>query len=176
MNFLLKRTFSKASICPIALILFIGFNVTNAKAQKTDYSGTWVLNQRNTDFGNLTKNSAYVAVKVIQDNKSISFERFYNNDVGQKASYTEKIIFDGPPVESVVDKTNKKATISWSADNKVLTELADYTDLDKDGAIITSKGIQVWFLSADGKNLTCKYSGQDKDKSYHASYVYDKGQ
>jgi hypothetical protein len=176
MNFFSKRTLSIVSKCFVTFIALITFNITMAKAQKTDYSGIWKLNELNTDFGNLTKRSGYVILKVIQNDQSIRIERFYDDDAGQRRSYTEELPFDGRSVESMIDKTHKKAHITWSSDNKILTQLADYTNPGEDEEIIGSKGTQVWMLSANGKTLTCNYTSQDDAGSYHANYVYNKSE
>lgn len=138
-----------------------------AKAQSTNYSGVWKLNKAQSIFGSISPNSAPVLLEIKQDDKAISIKRKQLYASGDSTVYTEKLTFDGKPVDVIIKgDLKKKTTIKWSADNSTLSDVSTYSN--------GSEGKENWLLSKDGKILTFKREFTSNGQTTTTSYVYDK--
>jgi hypothetical protein len=151
------------------MILFLALGL---KAQKSDFSGTWIRNTDKCDAGNLSLNSIPVEITVIQNTGQIEIKRISKDYQGDTTQYSEKIKFDGTSATSVIrSNVNKKASIQWSPDQKGFTENAAYAD---DQGNTKQNAKETWVLTDNGKTLqillTLTLNGQD----YLLTEIFDK--
>ena len=140
----------------VALLLGIWL-VSQAAAQaKTDFSGTWVLNESKSELGDFGGRFATTKIQVSQTSDSIKIVRTAPAiNGGSPVSYTETLPFDGKEVQTEVlpGISKKKSSIKWSTDGTSFV-ITSTTDLKARGQNIEMSSTEIWSLSADGNILT----------------------
>ncbi|HTD40060.1 MAG TPA: hypothetical protein VK671_05530 [Mucilaginibacter sp.] len=148
----------------IASFLLIGLN---ARAQKTDFSESWILNKESSEFGDISPNSAAISLKVVQDKDRITIERRQKTAAGE-LDYTENLTFDSKPAEtSIKEGIKRTSSAKWSADGKTLTEQSTYSN--------GQKSTETWAILTDGDGQLLVRKEVELDGDVHSvQYLYDK--
>src|SRR5258706_4680990 len=126
------------------LTVFCFFTIISVN--KTDFSGTWIINLDKSENGN----AAPVTMKIIQSTDSLFIERITSDD----QSFIEKLSFDNKiNICTTTSNRKKSGSAHWNEDGNSLTEtatLSDVSDPDKIAFHVTER----WKISPDQKELT----------------------
>lgn len=141
---------------------------------RTDYSGSWKLNESKSELGDYGGRFAPRKIKAEQKEESITIDRTAQSFNGGEATSTETISFDGKPSQtSVFGAAVKKSTAKWSDDGQTLT--ISYTiTFQRNGEPLEITGTEAWSLSADGKTLTLQTVSNSPQGELAMKMVYDK--
>jgi hypothetical protein len=111
------------------------------------FMGRWKLNLSKTEFNETPGAPAATKLVVEQNSGTITYQR---ND---RAKETLKI--DSTASIEISEGQNKtKVSMKLAADKKGLVETRVYTYSEAQTAVVASKKIKTWTLSADKKTLT----------------------
>jgi hypothetical protein len=161
--------FKKLPIALIAATFLLSFTTV---VDKTNFSGSWKLNEGKSELGDFAR---FVPrkVKVEQKEDAITTAKTGTSFTGEETTTTETLTFDGKTTESTVfGGAKKKSTAKWSDDGKSLT--VSYTiDFERDGNTTTITGSETWSLTAEGQlslsNKSVSPQGERSTKS-----IFDK--
>jgi hypothetical protein len=121
-------------------------------AQKTDFSGTWILKDQISISGTLYGNGVPKQIKVTQTNDNLILESITSNAQGQDITTTENLAFNGDKFEATTaSKRKKSVTLSRDQEGTTFTrtsDLSQITDTNK----IEIRYTDTWSLE-DGKKL-----------------------
>jgi Tol biopolymer transport system component len=163
-----------AKLVSVAVILaFIAPVITNAQAGKTDFSGSWTMNESKSTqppagaqgggmrMGNLVAK---------QEANLLTVERTRTGQDGQPQTTTMKYTLDGKESVNTTPRGESKSVTTWSADGKSLTIK---TTSDFNGNTFTSTS--VWSLT-DAKTLSVVTTSPDRNGGADRvmKMVYDK--
>ena len=155
----------------LSVLFLIPFGAfTNA--QKTDFSGQWILNESESEMGEgmrmVTK-----AIMVNQDGNNFELERTRTGRDGQERTSTDKLTLDGKTAVNDNGNRSTESTVTWSEDGKSLT-IASTTTMSRQGETFEMTSSEIWSLDKKGKLLTIEYSGTTPRGSRKATLVYYK--
>jgi hypothetical protein len=164
-----------SKLLSFAFIFSLSLLLSNAFGQKTNFSGTWVLNESKSQFGESRFRMGAVKAVVKQTDSIISADFTRRRPNGEETTTTEKYTLDGKEcVNSNADKTRvKKSTVNFSEDGKAMT-FNSTTTIDRNGDIMEIKSVEVFKLSEDGKTITVDSSSSSDRGEFKATLVYDK--
>jgi len=154
----------------LAILLIFTFNLL--KAQETNFSGSWSVNiEKSYTIG--ISMSSVVEVQIKQSPATFDITRISKDNKVQAPAYTEVLSFDGTfskPV-AIGQNQNKKSTIRWSPDHKVLIEQSKYVD---DQGNQVQKNTSTITLTNAGKTLQVKSIIEDDNGVYKMIQVFDR--
>jgi hypothetical protein len=108
----------KTFILVMVLAIAPSFVVT---AQKTDFNGTWKLDQTKSTLAEYTPVLTRIVVRINGD--SLLTERHYDTGDGQEYPFTENLTFDGKEYAITIYDMPRKSKASWSdQDGSVIFE------------------------------------------------------
>jgi hypothetical protein len=170
-----KMNFSGSSLRLSMLIIFGIFSFTTAStfAQKTNYSGSWTLNEGKSNLG---ENRFRMGLKITatQDANALNLERLSKGRDDEDRVTKEKYTLDGTECENTVFQTTvRKSKATWSSDGKILT-INSIMTFERDGEKMEMKSTESWNLSADGKTLTIESTMTTPNGDVKQTRVYDK--
>lgn len=166
----MKKYISKISIGALALVVLFAFTIY---PEKTDFSGTWQLNESKSDLGQFAS-FATRTIKADQKADAIAISRTAPSFDGGENTATETLTFDGKEAESTLFGSSKKvATIKWADDGKSFT-INFKLHLDFNGQTNEVTGTEVWKLSDDGKMLTTENNSSSSFGDLATKAVYEK--
>lgn len=141
---------------------------------KTDFSGSWSLNESKSEFGEFGPRFAARKIKADQKDVAITISRTVTNQDGADVTNDEALTFDGKTVETTgLFNSKKKSTVKWADDGKSF--VINYTILfERDGETTEITGKEAWSLSADGKALTVQVNSSSSFGDFASKAVYDK--
>ncbi|MGH2646379.1 MAG: hypothetical protein ACRDE8_02385 [Ginsengibacter sp.] len=157
----------------ILIILSIGGTAfTNISTiSRPDFSGTWLINEGKSEFGEHPLYIASRQIKVKQNDDDIFIERVNMDD---SLSYSETISFDGQASKSITTvKRAKVARIKWDDSFEKFTEEADYS-IEGDGNKPAFTSAETWSMSGDGNTLTIFTLFEVPAATYSIKAVYDR--
>jgi len=82
----------------VVMLLISSLSLT-AFAQKTNFSGTWMLNEGKIQFGEVPHDFLSKRYEVNQDQTQITITRVSTDDDGKDKSLTDALNFNGTPAE-----------------------------------------------------------------------------
>ncbi|GAA3976435.1 thioredoxin family protein [Mucilaginibacter dorajii] len=140
---------------------------------KLDFSGYWVLDTTQTNFGNLPKNVMCTSLSVKQGTSGIHLSRTTRGRSGELIQSTIDLNFSGTP-ESILLKSSQrnKTVVLYPGDDQSLVEYAEYSFLNRLELEYIVKDI--WDLSADGKILTISRLVRDNGSGYTIRGIYNR--
>jgi len=140
-------------------------------AQKTVFSGKWVLNLRKTDFKQAPDWLVPKSFVITQKNDTIVIQaRVYDNQMVEHY-YSEIVPFDGTTSETIIYNRNKRVvSLKWDYGDKsfVLSVRLVKGDGQPD-----SEFTETWSLENDGKTLVVDRNARLLD-DYSITAYYDK--
>jgi len=90
-------------------------------AQKSDFNGTWKLDQTKSTLAEYTPVLTRIVVRINGD--SLLTERYYDTGDGQEYPFTENLTFDGKEYPITIYDMPRKSKASWSdQDGSVIFE------------------------------------------------------
>jgi ABC-type uncharacterized transport system permease subunit len=171
-----KLIFMKTQkLLSIASFFILSLLLSNVSAQKTNFSGTWVLNEGKSQFGESRFRMGAVKAIVKQDENSISADFTRRRPNGEETTSTEKFTLDGKEcTNSNAEQTRvKKSTVTFSEDGKTMT-INSTTTFERDGNTMEIKSVEIFKMSEDGKNITVETTSTSQRGEFKATLVYDK--
>ena len=149
--------------------LLLSFNI---KADRTNFSGDWALNESKSEMGQYA-NIVPKKIKVDQKNDSITISKTATSFTGEDYTVTETLSFDGKETQSTVPpgSSTRKASAKWSDDGQILT--ITYTlMLDFNGQTTEIKGTETWTPGDGGKTISVQNSSSSSfgDNTFKGFY------
>jgi hypothetical protein len=171
----LKEQIMKTKIQLFTLFILGVFVLSSAGlfAQKTNYSGSWALNEGKSDFGD-SQFKGSLKITATQDANTLSLVRLSKGRDDEDRTTSEKYALDGSESQNTGFMNSvRKSKTSWSADGKTMT-INSTMAFERDGEKTEMKFSESWVLSADGKTLTIASSFTTPNGDMKQTRVYDK--
>jgi hypothetical protein len=146
----------------IALLL-VAAQVAATAGTKPDFSGQWVVNARESDFGLIPPPQCRGLKLSHREPELISEE---TGPAGEPCGLMIRYTTDGTPVTYTADNARRRARLTWRGAALVIDRTSD------DGVEMQIEAT----LSADGKKLTREFSVDSPQGSTTWTYVYDRAQ
>ena len=171
----------KNSLQVLSVILLISFFmvsfVSEATAQKTNFSGTWAFNQEKSNMGQQGQGGGFRGaggqLTVKQEGSILSVERVRTNQNGEKTTVSEKYTLDGKESSNTSQRGSSKSIVKWLPDGKSLN-FATTRSFERDGQTREMKSTDVWNLT-DAKTLSITSTSTGRDGAERkVTLVYDK--
>src|SRR4030042_6108679 len=87
--------------------------------KKSNFSGTWILNEQKSDFGEYGRMMASNKIIIVQKGKKLTMERYATTPSGESGNYTENYTIDGKEcVNNISEEFKKTSTVTKSEDKK----------------------------------------------------------
>ncbi|KPK86897.1 MAG: hypothetical protein AMS27_04090 [Bacteroides sp. SM23_62_1] len=142
-------------------------------AKKVKLTGTWVLNESKSDFGDYGRMWASNKLIIIQKRKTLSMERFSSGPSGEEYNALENYTLDGMECEnSFGDQMKKTSTVTWSEDKQSLT-INSKLDIEAEGQQMTIDTIEILSLQDDGNTLVIKGTAMTDFGDMVVEFIYD---
>ena len=141
--------------------------------KKANFSGTWILNETKSDFGEYGRMMASDKLIIVQKGKKLSIERFSTAPSGEAYNYTENYSLDGKEcVNSPSPEFKKTSTAVKSEDKKGLI-INSTLDLSFEGQSMKILTVENITLGEGGKSLIIKSTASTDYGDTAVSFVYD---
>lgn len=142
-------------------LLIVAAQAAAGVASKPDYSGLWVVNASESDFG-LIPPPQCRGLKLTHREPELVAEE--TSPGGEPCGLTIKYSTDGTPVTYTANNARQLARLTWSGNALVINRASD------DGITMRIEAT----LSADGKKLTRAFDVDAPQGSTSWTYVYDR--
>jgi hypothetical protein len=175
----MKKNSSQIKLINRSLILLITFlfvfslSTAFAQAKKTDYTGTWTLNENKSQLGEGPGRRAASKMVITQDDKTLNNEKTSTRQSGETITAKEKYNLDGSETDNSQNDRKKKSIASWSADMKDLT-INSTTIFERDGNSMEIKTTEIYKLGSDGISLIIETTSSSSFGEFKTSLFYDK--
>jgi hypothetical protein len=144
----------------LMLALFLLAAQTPASS-KPDFSGQWVLNAAESDFGPIPQPQCR-GLKLSHNEPELIVEE--TQPGGEPCGLSIRYTTDGTPVTYRANNATQRARLTWSGNAFVIERSSD------NGVMLRSEGT----LSADGRKMTRAFSAESPQGATSWSYVYDR--
>lgn len=162
-NYLRKAT------CLILLLLASNLLV---EGQTSDFSGSWKLNTKKSDFGNVSENAAVLFYQIKQGRKEISLKWITIGNDNQEITSSLTLPTDSSTVSNILSSQKTRTTAAiFSKDGKTLFLSKSYSKPNQPKEIDYILK-EHWELINEGKELLVELTSP----SYTIKAVYDKGE
>jgi hypothetical protein len=147
----------------------------STKADHTNFSGSWTLNEGKSDFGERGARFATKALKVEQKDDAITISRTTPSfQGGDDVTTTEILGFDGKEVQGTgFGGSVRKSTLKWAADGQSLS-ISSTTTGERNGQSFTFSSTETWTLGDGGKSLTVTAVRSSQQGEVTTKAAYDK--
>ncbi len=137
----------------------------SAFAQKTNFSGSWLVNKTKTDFGKAPESIIPKSIKVEQQSDKLTLTRINLNDaLEEQPPITELLSFNGQPFVRNHASGTVTTTLNWLDDQSF--------KLIRKGSVTAT---ETWTLADNGKTLLIDRNVEQPDGfKYETKCVYDK--
>jgi hypothetical protein len=167
------KSINRSLILLITFLFVFSLNTAFAQAKKTDFTGTWTLNENKSQLGEGPGRRAASKMVITQDAKTLNNEKTSTRQTGETVTTTEKYNFDGSETDNSQNDRKKKSIASWSADMKDLT-INSTTIFERDGNSMEIKTIEIYKLGSDGISLIIETTSSSSFGEFKTSLFYDK--
>jgi hypothetical protein len=157
----------------LVIILLFAVSFLTAAGSKTDFSGTWTLNQEKTNLGEGGGWMLTTKMTVTQEANKLSVERLIKRRSGEESTVTEVYTLDGKECQNNQENRQKTSTVVWSADGKNLT-VSSKSVFEREGNKMEMTSVEIWKYSDDGKTLLVDSTSQSPRGERKVVYVYEK--
>lgn len=162
----------KISLMLFTIIVGLSFSM-NSIAQKSNFSGTFKLNESKSTLGDGPMRPAFQMI-VNQDDSTLTTERKSIGRNGEERVQTYKYTLDGKICENKGFMNNvSKSKVTWSANQKSLT-INTTIVFNRDGESMEMKSNEIWTISADGSTLNIESTRNSPMGEMKLTLVYDK--
>ena len=152
-------------------------SLANAQTGKTNFAGSWSLNQSKSDMGQPgggpgggRMGGGDMTVK--QEANLLSVDRTRPGQDGKMTTVTEKYTLDGKECVNTNPRGESKSVVTWSADGKSLS-IATTRTMNFNGESREMKSTAVWTLT-DANTLTITNTMSSPNGDRTVKMVYDK--
>jgi hypothetical protein len=150
-----------------AFSLITAILLTFTLSAQTDFSGSWKLNSSKSKLGDQFS-MAPKEIIVVQKGNDMSVER-HSEWQGQEFTINDKFTLDGKEcVNAGMMDTQKKSTVAWSADKKVLT-IKSKIPMQDGGEISITEAYKM-----DGGNMVIEMNSSSSWGDMAETQVFDK--
>ena len=169
-----KRNFLAGSYGLLVLFFLCSFFLTPAFAQKSDFTGSWKLNESKSTLGEYGSRMVPLKLTAQQDANTLVLDQVSKGRNDEERTTNAKFALDGSESENTVFQNFvRKSKSAWSADGKTLT-INSVMNFERDGQKTERKSTETWKLSADGKTLTIETVTSTPNGDLKQTRVYDK--
>ncbi|MFI5140210.1 MAG: hypothetical protein ACHQIM_20485 [Sphingobacteriales bacterium] len=128
-------------------------------AQKADFSGIWILQEKTLIAGPDYANGVPKKITINQTKDSITITRVSQGENNDEITIVTAAL-NGEPIVMVTRPTRKRSTIVWlNADKKEFTETAAFTNDGEQKPDL--KIIYTWSLTDEGNTITLLREDED---------------
>jgi len=171
---MIRRMLVKLLVPIFVITVFMLCFASRANSQKSNFSGSWVVNLPESDLGGAPSYTAIKRLTVQQKEDTIAIERSLVKSNGEEYLAKEILKLDGKISEHfTLSKRKKIISTNWSEDGTEFNEIATYT-LPEDNSKIDYKVIEKWKLSLDGEKLTIIRTTELPTHNYTITALYNK--
>ncbi len=169
-----NRLLAYASVSLVVLFFCSVPDVSNAQGKKTDFSGSWKLNEETSNFGDSQFRRAALKMTIQQKGNDMTLEKVLTNRSGETYNSTEKLSLDGKECENSVNNRMRKSKANWSDDGKNLT-ISTVMVFEREGQSMEINTVEIYKKSDDGNHLLIDYTSSSPRGEMKQTLVYDKG-
>jgi Tol biopolymer transport system component len=171
METVIKRSFLLKVFSLIGILLVAVTSYTNAQAGKTNFTGSWALNEEKSNLGDGPRmGGGDFTAK--QDGNLLTVERTFTNRDGQSMTSFMKYTLDGKESLNTSPRGDSKSVASWSADGKTLT-ISTTRTLNMNGETRNIQSVEVWTMT-DPKTINIQSTMTTPNGERKLTMVYDK--
>ena len=163
----------KRSFLSMSLILIFTVFSAFGQASKTNFSGTWNLNEGKSQLGEGPGRRAASKIVITQDANTLTAEKTSTRQSGESFTSTEKYNLDGDQSDNSGENRKRISTTSWSSDMKELT-INSTTTFERNGNSMEMKSVEVYKLGSDGNSLVIETTSSSNRGEFKTSLYYDK--
>jgi hypothetical protein len=161
------------ALASFLLIVPLLTSSTLPAGKKANFSGTWILNETKSDFGEYGRMMASNKIVIVHKGKNLSMERFATSPEGESYNYIENYTLDGKEcVNSPAPEFKKTSTAGKSEDKKGLV-INSKIELSFEGMEMTIMTVENLSLQEDGKVMVIKSTASTDYGDMEVSMVYD---
>lgn len=147
------RPFNSMRILMLLVLAALLMPELSAQRGKSNFSGTWALNESKSDFGNSQFRMGASEIIILQKGKELTDDRTYMGFDGNEIKLSDKYTLDGKECENEgMWESTKKSTLSWSDDKKSLI-ISSTVYFNMNGEDMEIEISETWKLADDGKAL-----------------------
>jgi hypothetical protein len=167
------KTIVKLITTSVFVILIASTTVSYSQAGKTNFSGTWALNESKSTPAEGGFRMVLQMV-ITQDGNNLSYESTRKNMDGEDVKTTSKFTLDGKECSNPAGFQNstRKSIVTWSADGKALG-YAHTSNFEMNGETREFKSSESWKLT-DDKTLSVEVTMNFQGEERKTTNVYDK--
>jgi hypothetical protein len=141
--------------------------------KKSNFSGTWILNEQKSDFGEYGRMMASDKLVIVHKGKKLTMERYATAPTGESYNYTENYTLDGKEcVNPLFEESKKTSTVTVTEDKKGLI-INSTLDLTFEGQNMKILTVETFNLEDGGKSLVIKATATTEYGDTAVSFVYD---
>ena len=166
----LKVTFMGLFV--MATLSLTASGATVSQTDKSDFSGTWTLDESKTDFGEGPHFAAHQLV-VSQNENELTVERSSTGRNGREFKFTSDYKLDGQQHDLEMGNRTAKVTAAWMNSGKEV-QIDTKMKFERNGETIEFNSIENWSLSEDGKTLTINLKTKSSRGESQQKLVYTK--
>jgi hypothetical protein len=142
-------------------------------ARKAKFSGTWILNESKSDFGDYGRMWASNKLIIVQKWRKMSIERFSSGPTGEEYNVLENYTMNGEECENpIFEQSKKTSTVTWSDDKQSLT-INSKLELEFEGQEMIMDTIEAFTLEDDGKTLVITGTAMTDYGDMVVKFIYD---
>jgi hypothetical protein len=142
--------------------------------KKANFSGTWILNETKSDFGEYGRMMASDKMIIVHKGKTLTIERYATAPTGEAYNYTEKYTLDGKECfNSPAPEFKKTSTAGKSEDKKGLV-INSTLDVSFEGNSMKILTVENFALQESGAMMVIKATASTDYGDMAVSFVYDK--
>jgi hypothetical protein len=161
------------SLASLLLILPLLTTSSMPMGKKSNFSGTWILNETKSDFGEYGRMMASDKIVIVQKGKKLTMERTATSPTGESGTYTENYTIDGKEcINTISEEFKKTSTVTKTEDKKGLI-INSTLDLSFEGNSMKILTIENYTLEDGGKSVVIKETASTDYGDTVVSLVYD---
>ena len=171
---IISNKYMKARFTLIVAIITIMSAATFS--QQTNFSGTWVIREKQHVTGPEYINAMAKQIKVEQAKDSLIIETVTDGGEGKDVTSRQSYALNGKPsfATSTISKRKYTKTLAWSPDKKVLTITTVFSMPENEKETDLTR-VETWTLSADGKHLNVdKKSIETRSETWEVKGAFEK--
>lgn len=163
-----------ASLASLLLIIPLLTSSNLPMGKKANYSGTWILNESKSDFGEYGRLMASDKIVIEQKGKKFTMQRFATSPEGEAYNYTENLTLDGKECVNQLSEEFKKTSTAIKSEDKKGIVINSTLDLSFEGQSMKILTVENLSLEEDGKAMLIKATSSTDYGNMTVSFVYDK--
>src|SRR4030042_3245303 len=161
------------SLARLILIVPLLHGNSMPMGKKSNFSGTWILNEQKSDFGEYGRLMASDKLVIVQKGKKLTMERYATAPTGEAYNYSENYTPDGKEcVNDLLDIWKKSSIVTWSDKKSSLTITSDQV-FNWEGTEMKINTVEVYSLEDGGKSMVIKETASTEYGDMVVSFVYD---